>query len=82
MYFYDPPYIFWGAWNSLSGLLPKVTREKLVMLYPGEQGKLVEDIGSEVLPKDYGGGADYMSLDKAVECFKLRHHSDSKPDLS
>jgi hypothetical protein len=32
MFFFNPPYIFWGAWNGLSPLLPEPTRNKIKVL--------------------------------------------------
>lgn len=58
MYFYNPPYIFWGAWNTLSPLLPEPTRQKIKVL-DASQGaaELLEVVDADVLPKEYGGNA-------------------------
>ncbi len=29
LFFWNPPTIFWGAWNTLSPLLPEATRQKI-----------------------------------------------------
>lgn len=32
MVMYNPPLIFWGAWNALSPLLPPVTKKKVLVI--------------------------------------------------
>jgi len=57
MVMFNPPYIFWGAWNTLSPLLPPVTKQKIQVLDVADKGKLVELVDSAVLPAEYGGSA-------------------------
>ncbi|KAL6752267.1 CRAL-TRIO domain-containing protein [Haematococcus lacustris] len=56
--FWNPPLIFWGVWNSLSPLLPEVTRAKIFVIDPSKTASLVELVGAEVLPTEYGGCAE------------------------
>lgn len=48
MYFYNPPYIFWGAWNTLSPLLPEPTRNKIKVIDPSQNSELLEAVDPEV----------------------------------
>jgi len=57
MYFYNPPYIFWGAWNTLSPLLPEPTRNKIKVIDPSQNSELLELVDPDILPKEYGGNA-------------------------
>lgn len=40
MYFYNPPAIFWGLWNTFKGLLRPVTREKIKFIDPADLAEL------------------------------------------
>lgn len=66
MYFYNPPYIFWGAWNTLSGLLPPVTRSKIHVVDPSQQDMLTSIIPSDVLPSEYGGAAPLKTIEQTL----------------
>eukprot|EP00199_Chlamydomonas_sp_CCMP681_P007094 CAMPEP_0119106252 /NCGR_PEP_ID=MMETSP1180-20130426/3997_1 /TAXON_ID=3052 ORGANISM="Chlamydomonas cf sp, Strain CCMP681" /NCGR_SAMPLE_ID=MMETSP1180 /ASSEMBLY_ACC=CAM_ASM_000741 /LENGTH=268 /DNA_ID=CAMNT_0007091539 /DNA_START=84 /DNA_END=890 /DNA_ORIENTATION=+ len=58
MYFWNPSYLFWGAWNTLSPLLPEPTRNKIKVIDPATQAhQLHELIDPSVLPVEYGGQA-------------------------
>lgn len=57
MVMYNPPLIFWGAWNALSPLLPPVTRQKIIVVSATERKLMIENLGADVLPKEYGGFA-------------------------
>lgn len=48
MYFYNPPSVFWGLWNSLKGLLPEVTRSKIKVIDPSDLQELQEAVPAEV----------------------------------
>ncbi len=48
MYFYNPPYLFWGLWNSLKGLLPEVTRSKIMVIDPAKPQELLDAVPPEV----------------------------------
>lgn len=48
MYFYNPPYIFWGAWNTLSPLLPEPTRQKIQVIDPAQNQALLDAIDASV----------------------------------
>lgn len=61
MYFWNPPYIFWGAWNTLSPLLPEPTRAKIKVLDPSQGNELQDLIDAEVLPTEYGGQGKLVS---------------------
>uniref|UniRef100_A0A7S2VVE2 CRAL-TRIO domain-containing protein n=1 Tax=Chlamydomonas chlamydogama TaxID=225041 RepID=A0A7S2VVE2_9CHLO len=58
MVMYNPPYLFWGAWNTLSPLLPPVTKQKIQVLDPTQRQTLVDMMGASVLPTEYGGDAE------------------------
>ncbi len=55
MFFWNPPSIFWGAWNTLSPLLPEVTRAKIKVIDPSEAMELTSLVDPNVLPIEYGG---------------------------
>lgn len=57
MVMYNPPLIFWGAWNTLSPLLPPVTRQKIHVVDPTKREVLVDNVDASVLPEEYGGAA-------------------------
>ena len=61
MVMYNPPLIFWGAWNTLSPLLPAVTRRKILVVAPSDSKAMVESLGEEFLPLEYGGKAQVTS---------------------
>jgi hypothetical protein len=61
MVMYNPPLIFWGAWNTLSPLLPAVTRRKILVVAPSDNKAVLEALGEDVLPVEYGGKAETMS---------------------
>jgi hypothetical protein len=48
MYFYNPPLVFWGIWNTFKGLIPPVTREKIKMIDPKDLAQLTADFPPEV----------------------------------
>ena len=54
---YNPSLIFWGAWNTLSPLLPPDTRQKILVVGTKERAALIDLVGSAVLPLQYGGEA-------------------------
>ncbi|GAX78602.1 hypothetical protein CEUSTIGMA_g6041.t1 [Chlamydomonas eustigma] len=55
MVMYNPPLIFWGAWNTLSPLLPAATKKKILLVNSQDTAALVEVVGSAALPVEYGG---------------------------
>lgn len=61
MVMYNPPLIFWGAWNTLSPLLPAVTRRKILVVAPADSKAMIDSLGEEVLPLEYGGKAEMPS---------------------
>lgn len=48
LYFYNPPSVFWGLWNSLKGLLPEVTRSKIKVIDPSDLQQLQQAVPPEV----------------------------------
>ena len=60
MVMFNPPLIFWGAWNALSPLLPPVTREKVLVVSAKDRSQVVEAMGTAVLPEQYGGEAQLV----------------------
>ncbi len=48
LYFYNPPSVFWGLWNSLKGLLPEVTRSKIKVIDPSDLQELQQAVPPEV----------------------------------
>jgi hypothetical protein len=54
LYFYNPPSVFWGLWNSLKGLLPEVTRSKIKVIDPSDLQQLQEAVPVEVHGADTG----------------------------
>lgn len=48
LYFYNPPSVFWGLWNSLKGLLPEVTRSKIKVIDPSDLQQLQDAVPPEV----------------------------------
>ena len=60
MVMWNPPMLFWGAWNALSPLLPPVTRKKVLVVGPKDASKVVEEVGESVLPREYGGKAELV----------------------
>eukprot|EP00775_Hariotina_reticulata_P003639 gene3639-3900_t len=71
MYFYNPPLVFWGIWNTFKGLIPPVTREKIKMIDPADLAQLQADFPPEVLPKEYGGAAELLLVNDAIRKLKL-----------
>lgn len=82
MYFYNPPLVFWGLWNSMKGLLPEVTRNKIKVIDPSDLRELRELVPDHVLPKEYGGQADLLPIDQAVRRFKLYPYLDGERDCT
>jgi hypothetical protein len=63
MIIYNPPMIFWGAWNTLSPLLPPVTLKKIMVVAPKDKYDMVDAVGPEVMPAEYGGcGKDLVPM--------------------
>jgi hypothetical protein len=48
LYFYNPPSVFWGLWNSLKGLMPEVTRNKIKVIDPSDLQQLQDAVPPEV----------------------------------
>ncbi|KAL6752508.1 hypothetical protein V8C86DRAFT_3029481 [Haematococcus lacustris] len=57
MVFWNPPKIFWGAWNALKPMLPPATLARIFVIDPLKAAALVELVGNEALPREYGGSA-------------------------
>lgn len=57
LYFYNPPSVFWGLWNSLKGLLPEVTRSKIKVIDPSDLQQLIDAVPPEVSRGAAGQGA-------------------------
>lgn len=55
MVMWNPPTIFWGAWSTLSPLLPAVTLRKI--LVTKDPQALAEVVSPSILPSEYGGAA-------------------------
>lgn len=63
MIIYNPPMIFWGAWNTLSPLLPPVTLKKIMVVALKDKYDMVDSVGPEVMPAEYGGcGKDLVPM--------------------
>ena len=62
MWFYNPPMVFWGLWNSMKGLLPEVTRNKIKVIDPSDISELKALVPPEV-------GAVYEQYLLGYHCF-------------
>lgn len=49
------PSIFETIFGIVKGLMKKKMQERLVVHPKGDYSKLVEDLGADILPKEYGG---------------------------
>eukprot|EP00043_Microstomoeca_roanoka_P007624 m.73573 g.73573 ORF g.73573 m.73573 type:complete len:287 (-) comp13903_c0_seq1:456-1316(-) len=59
LYLINAPWIFQPIWAILKPWLDPVTRAKFHVLGSGSLSRLVEDLGPEGLPAEYGGTASY-----------------------
>jgi len=48
LFFYNPPSVFWGLWNTLKAVLPEVTRNKIKVIDPSDIAELLEAVPAEV----------------------------------
>ena len=76
---YNPPLIFWGAWNTLSPLLPPVTRQKIHVVDPTKREVGIPDSGAALLlPALWPDGVSstqctYMHPASMLVCMLLVH---------
>jgi hypothetical protein len=71
LYFYNPPTIFFGLWRALSPLLPEATKAKIRLVDVKQRDELLEAVGADVLPEEYGGTAELIPVQDAVAKFGL-----------
>lgn len=71
LFFYNPPAVFFGLWRALSPLLPPATKAKIRLVDAKQRDELLEAVGSEVLPAEYGGSAELVAVQEAVARFSL-----------
>ncbi|KAF1001978.1 sec14 cytosolic factor-like isoform X2 [Apium graveolens] len=61
------PWFFVSVWKLVSHFLDKATLEKIVVVSNEDEKKeIIEEIGEEVLPEEYGGRAKLVPLQDAV----------------
>ncbi|XP_023513848.1 SEC14 cytosolic factor isoform X1 [Cucurbita pepo subsp. pepo] len=66
-YILNMPRFFISVWRMVSRFLEKVTLEKIVIVSNEEERKsMIEEIGEEVLPAEYGGKGKLIALQDAV----------------
>ncbi|KAK9051220.1 hypothetical protein SSX86_027846 [Deinandra increscens subsp. villosa] len=63
LYMINMPWFFASFWKIVARVLEKSTSEKIVMVN-NEKGRtqLIEEVGTEVLPKELGGNAILVPL--------------------
>lgn len=71
LYFYNPPAIFFGLWRALAPLLPPATKGKIKLIDAKQRDELLEAVGADVLPSEYGGKAELVPVEEAVRRFGL-----------
>ncbi|CAK9323974.1 unnamed protein product [Citrullus colocynthis] len=66
-YIINMPRFFVSVWKMVSRFLEKATLEKIVIVSNEEEKRsMIEEIGEEVLPVEYGGKAKLIALQDAV----------------
>ncbi|XP_022146819.1 SEC14 cytosolic factor [Momordica charantia] len=66
-YFLHMPRFFVSVWRMVSRFLEKATLEKIVIVSCEEERRsIIEEIGEEVLPVEYGGRAKLIALQDVV----------------
>jgi hypothetical protein len=75
MWFYNPPMVFWGLWNSMKGLLPEVTRNKIKVIDPSDISELKALVPPEVSNccccYDCAGGGDKIFFSACAQGAKV-----------
>ncbi|GBF90145.1 hypothetical protein Rsub_03278 [Raphidocelis subcapitata] len=71
LYFYNPPSLFFTLWNSMKGLLPEVTREKIKMIHPSDTSELHAWMPADTLPREYGGKGELLPIATACRRYGL-----------
>ncbi|CAL8470169.1 g9711 [Coccomyxa elongata] len=78
LYMYEAPTIFWALWHTVRPFIDPETQKKVVFLYGKEGIKEFQSIfPPEVLPKEFGGGAELIPAHQAV----ARANGSVKPQL-
>lgn len=66
LFIFNAPSIFWAAWTAFKTVIPEVTMERIKFVYPDDISIFQKYIDPKVLPKVYGGDADYIPVEDAV----------------
>ncbi|EFN60174.1 hypothetical protein CHLNCDRAFT_133670 [Chlorella variabilis] len=67
LFFLNAPFLFWGVWRVVAPFVHAATRRKIHFVAGrGAARALAERIPPQVLPAEYGGGAELVPIDAAV----------------
>lgn len=68
LWFLNAPFLFWGVWRLVSPFVNTHTREKIKFVAAkGDCGFLQDVFPPSILPKRYGGLADFIPVEQAVK---------------
>ncbi|PSC75080.1 CRAL TRIO domain-containing [Micractinium conductrix] len=74
----EVPTIFWGIWKLVEPFIDRTARKAIKFVY-GKEGRdaLVESLGRDVVPLEYGGDAAEIPVEVAVQqldAWRQQHH--------